>query len=51
MRLFISKKRQSKKNCIKVPNKLQKDQNKFKICERYCENKIKNSKKDTKKQT
>ena len=37
--------------CIKVPNKLQKDQNIFKICKRYCENKIENSKKDTKRQT
>jgi len=47
---FYFKKQQSI-NCIKVPNKLQKDQNKFKICKRYCENKMENSEKDTKKQT
>jgi len=47
---FYFKKQQSI-NCIKVPNKLQKDQNKFKICKRYCEKKMKNSEKGTKKQT
>jgi len=47
---FYFKKQQSI-NCIKVPNKLQKDLNKFKICKRYCEKKMKNSEKDTKKQT
>ena len=47
---FYFKKQQSI-NCIKVPNKLQKDQNIFKICKRCCENKMENSEKDTKKQT